>query len=443
MEAENISSKNEIKRVLVVGSWAKEQITIENIRKNPDIEVFAYMDTKNPAIMSIVKDYKIGTLDDKNKIVKFAKKNKIDLVLITTALPLSVGTVDALEKENILVFGPNKKAARLENDKAFARELMKKHKIKALPKFKVFKDRYKAINYAEKLGWKVAIKPIGLTEGLGVKIFGDQLKNKEDVVLYIHEIFDKKIGGGSKVLIEEKLDGYEFTIQCFVYGKNIVSTPAIQDFKRLLPGDKGPNTASMGSYSDKGFLLPFMQEKDYIKAVNIIMKTLNALYKETGEHTKGFLYGQFMKTKDGLKLVEYNFRPGDPEWMNTLYVIQDNLVDIIKYLMDDVEKPVNFEDKATVCKYIVPEKYPMKKNQILDVKFDAEKINDLGVNIYYSSGLDKDGKLRVGGERGIAFVSKGDTILKANKLVEKAISMVKGDFHYREDIGTKNTTNSQ
>jgi phosphoribosylamine--glycine ligase len=429
-------SKKEINKVLVVGSWAKEQITIENIKKNSNVKVFAYLSTKNPAILSLADDYKIGKLDKKDEIVNFAKEKDIDLALITTAMPLSVGVVDALEKEDILVFGPNKKAAMLENDKAFTRKLMKKYKIDALPKFKVFKDRYKAINYAEKFNWKVAVKPIGLTEGLGVKIYGDQLKNQDDVVNYIHKIFDKKIGGNTGVLIEEKLEGKEFTIQCFVYGKNLITTPAVQDFKRLLPGDKGPNTASMGSFSDSGFLLPFMSEKDYLKAVNIIMKTLDAFNKETKEDCKGFLYGQFMKSKNGLKLIEYNFRPGDPEWLNTISIMNDNLIDVIKYLMDEKQKPVNFEEKATVCKYIVPKKYPEKLNQILNVKFEPKKINDLGVNIYYSSGLDSKDKLRVGSERGIAFVSKAETISKANEMIEKAISMIDGDFHYRNDIGT-------
>jgi len=428
--------QRKIKKVLVVGSWAKEQITIENIKKKSDVKVYAYLNTKNPAIVDLVDDYKIGDLDEKEQIVDYAKRQKIDLVLITTAKPLSVGVVDALEKEEIFVFGPNQNAARLESDKAFTRKLMKKHRINALPKFKVFKDVNNAISYAEELDWKVAVKPIGLTEGLGVKLFGDQLKTKNDIISYIDEIFKKKIGGDSKVLIEEKLEGEEFTIQCLVYRKHIISTPAVQDFKRLLPGNKGPNTASMGSYSDKGLLLPFMEMKDYLEAVNIIIKTLSAFNKDTGEDCKGFLYGQFMKTKNGIKLIEYNFRPGDPEWLNTLLILNDNLIDVIKYLMDEIKKPVDFENKATLCKYIVPRGYPKILNQILDVNFEQKKINDLGVNIYYSSGIDDQGKLRVGTERGIVLASKADTISEANNLVEKAISMINGDFHYRSDIGT-------
>ena len=250
-----------IKRVLVVGSWAKEQITIENIKQNPDFEVYVYMDTKNPGIIDLVDGYKIGDFHNVKDVISYVKKQNIDLVLITTAEPLSLGLVDELEKENILVFGPNKKAAKLESDKAFSRKLMKKYGIKALPRFEVFDDVNNAIEYAKSLDWKVAVKPIGLTEGLGVKVYEDQLKNKHEVIDYIYRIFKEKIGGKAKVLIEEKLEGAEFTIQCFVNGNNIISTPAVQDFKKLLSGDIGPNTASMGSYSDKALILPFIRDR--------------------------------------------------------------------------------------------------------------------------------------------------------------------------------------
>jgi len=431
-----------IKRVLVVGSWAKEQITIENIKQNPDFEVYVYMDTKNPGIISLADGYEIGDLHNVKDVVSYAKKQNIDLVLITTAEPLSLGLVDELEKENILAFGPSKKAAKLESDKVFSRKLMKKYGIKALPRFDVFDDVNNAIEYAKSLDWKVAVKPIGLTEGLGVKVYEDQLKNKHEVIDYIYRIFKEKIGGKAKVLIEEKLEGIEFIIQCIVNGNHVISTPAVKDFKKLLPGDNGPNTASMGSYSDKGLILPFMSYDDYLKAVDIIMKTLEAFNKETGGNCLGFLYGQFMLTSDGIKLIEYNFRPGDPEWMNTLSVMEDNVVDIVRFLLDGIQKPIDFENKATVCKYIVPEGYPKKLNKVLDVTFDDEEIKKTGVNVYYSSGFDNNGKLRVGCERGIAFIAKADTIFEANQLVEKAISMVNGNFHYREDIGTKQLINS-
>ncbi len=307
-----MKEKNElfIKRVLIVGSWAKEQITIENISSNPDIEIFSYMDIRNPGIISQVKGYQIGSLYDISGIVNFALEKKIDLVIITTASPLSIGLVDALEENHILAFGPVRLAARLEADKEFTRKLLKKYMPSAIPEFKVFEDPEIAIDYAEKLHWKVAVKPIGLTEGLGVRVFGEQLKDENEVKWYIRHVNNKKIGGSSKVIIEEKIEGEEFTVQCFVHGDQIIPTPAVQDFKKLLPEEKGPNTASMGSYSQQGYLLPFMEEKDYEKALEIIRGTLDGFQKETGKICSGFLYGQFMLTANGVILIEYNFRPG-------------------------------------------------------------------------------------------------------------------------------------
>lgn len=428
--------KKPIKKILVVGSWAKEQITIKNIKQNSEYKVYVYMDTKNPGILSIVDGYKIGDLNDLVGIVSYAKKKKVDLVLITTAAPLSLGIVDELEKENIFAFGPKKNAARLESDKAFSRELMKSYGIEAVPRFGVFDNIDEALIFTEELEWNVAVKPIGLTEGLGVQVFGDQLKNKNEVINYINDIFSKRIGGNSKVLIEEKIIGEEFTVQCFVSGNQIIPTPAVQDFKKLLPGDEGPNTASMGSYADKNYILPFMEQEDYVKALDIIMKTLIALHDETGEICCGFLYGQFMLTKKGIRLIEYNFRPGDPEWMNTLSVLEENIVDIITQLIDGRQMPIHFEDQATVCKYIVPEGYPKKLNQVLNIRFKEDEIKEMGVDIYYSAGFDRRGRLRNGCERGIAFVAKADTIFEASEFIEHAITLIDGEFHYRYDIGS-------
>jgi len=424
------------KKVLVVGSWAKEQITIENIKKDANAEVFCYMDTKNPGIMPLADGYRIGSLCDVSNITNYAKEIKADLVLITTASPLAAGLVDVLEEEGIRAFGPNRQAAMLEYDKAFARELMQKHGIEAIPKFQVFDGREEATEYARKLNWNVAVKPIGLTDGLGVRVFGDQLGTSEDVKRYIEEVLSKKIGGSPKVIVEEKLDGVEFSIQCLVHSDWLLPTPAVQDFKKLLPGEKGPNTASMGSYSGSGHLLPFLRQEEYDEAVGIIRETLKAFRSETGKSCSGFLYGQFMLTKDGVKLIEYNFRPGDPEWLNAVFSLKSNLLDAVTCLMDGCEKSLDFEGKATVCRYIVPKEYPAKANQTLHVSLDEEKIRQEGVALYYSCGLDNNGGLNVGTERGIALIAKGNTIEEAGSKVQNAIGHIQGEFYYRSDIGS-------
>lgn len=166
------ANNSSVKRVLVVGSWAKEQISIENLSGNPKVEIFSYMDTRNPGIIPQVKGYHIGSFKDIHSIVRYAKEQEIDLVIITTASPLSMGLVDALEAGRILTFGPVRLAARLESDKEFTRRLLQKYMPSAVPQFEVFEDTRSAIEYAEKLNWQVAVKPIGLTEGLGVRVLG-------------------------------------------------------------------------------------------------------------------------------------------------------------------------------------------------------------------------------------------------------------------------------
>jgi len=432
-----------MRRVLVVGSWAKEHATIKNIRNNKRVKVFSYLDTKNPGIIPLVEGYQIASLYEVKSIVSYAKKIKADLVIITTAAPLSVGAVDALKEKSIFVFGPDRVAAQLESNKVFARQLMQKYKINALPEYKTFTNVESAIEFAKRLSWNVAVKPIGLTEGLGVRVFGDQSKKEKEVINYISSILEKGIGGQSKVLLEEKLEGEEFTLQCLVNGATIIPTPAVQDFKKLLIGDKGPNTASMGSYSNKGWLLPFMHQKDYYEALEIMQRTILAFEGETGHHCQGFLYGQFMLTSRGIKLVEYNFRPGDPEWINTLAVLKDNLLDVIDDLFCGRKRELSFENKASVCKYIVPKNYPQKLNEFLEISFDEFITKEKGVDAYYSCGWSKAGQLNVGSERGVAFAASADSIPEASEKIEKALLLVKGDFRYRKDIGTKDLIQSK
>ncbi|NJD77309.1 MAG: phosphoribosylamine--glycine ligase [Candidatus Methanoperedens sp.] len=433
-----------VERILVVGSWAKEQITIENISSNPDIEILSYMDIPNPGIISLVRDYHVGSLKDIDTIVKYTREKKVDLVIITTASPLSRGLVDALEAYNILAFGPVRLAAQLESNKEFTRKLLKKYIPSAIPHFEIFEKSQNAVDYAEKMDWQVAVKPIGLTDGLGVRVFGEQLKDENEVKGYIQQIIERNIGGSPRVIIEEKMEGEEFTVQCFVHGEKILFTPAVQDFKKLLPGEKGPNTASMGSYSQQGCLLPFMEEQDYEKAREIIRGTLDGFQKETGKICSGFLYGQFMLTSKGVKLIEYNFRPGDPEWLNTVIILKNNLLDIILKLFHGEEQELYFENQATVCKYIVPQGYPEKLYLNLEVELNHEALQKIdGLKYYYSCGPDNTGKLNVGTERGIAFIAGAQTIEEANEKVEKAISLVSGKFYYRKDIGTTDLIDSK
>ncbi len=429
-------SSDAIRSVLVVGSWAKEQITIEHIKRTSAATVLAFTDTANPGIDAVADEMRVGDFADVESIAAFAGERDVDLVLITTASPLSHGLVDLLEERGIAVFGPTRAAARLESDKRFAREIVARCCPAAVPAFAAFDDAEEAVGFAESLGWRVAVKPVGLTDGLGVRVWGDQLRDAAAVRAAIEEVCRERIGGSSSVIIEEALRGEEFTIQALVNGDLIAPTPAVQDFKKLLPGGRGPNTASMGSYSDRGWILPIMTRRQYDEAVAVMKATLVAAGDELGHPCRGFLYGQFMITADGVKLIEYNFRPGDPEWMNTMAVLRTPLLEAVAEILAGREPQLEFAPEATVCKYIVPTRYPYELDQELPVELELDAVRALGVQAFHSCGEDEEGRLNVGSERGVAFIARAGSIEAAHRRVEEAIDTVEGEFFHRADIGT-------
>ncbi|MCQ2079882.1 MAG: phosphoribosylamine--glycine ligase, partial [archaeon] len=280
-------------------------------------------------------------------------------------------------------------------------------------------------------------KPVGLTGGKGVKVQGDQLKDLDDTIEYINEIFNDNVGGG-KVIIEEKAVGEEFTQMVFTNGTDVIAMPLVQDHKRAYEGDQGPNTGGMGSYSDCDHLLPFVTEEDRAKAIEINKSIIKALADE-GCPYRGTMYGQFMLTKDGPKIIEINARFGDPEAMNVLTALSSDFAEIIKWEAGGKMKgDVKFFNKATVCKYIVPRGYGVKSEPGHTISIDVEGIENAGAVAYFGS-VDLDGnKLVTGTSRSIGIVGIGDTIDEAEQNCEKALGYVKCDAIYvRHDIGTR------
>jgi len=419
-------------RILVVGTGAREHAICKAIEGNA--ELYSIMSNKNPGIARISK-YQIGSENDLDAVKKFAVDNNIDIAVIGPEAPLEKGIVDALEEMGIGCVGPTMEAAKIETDKVFMRDLFEKYKIDGSLVYRVY-DNYDDISdFIDDFGKDVVIKPVGLTGGKGVKIMGEQLKDAEEAKAYSKEIIDTKMSGYATVVIEERAVGEEFTVQAFVDGENIAPMPAVQDHPYAFEGDEGPITGGMGSYSDKGGLLPFLSKNDYDRSVKIMEETVKAVNKEVGPY-RGFLYGQFMLGGDGPKLIEYNARFGDPEAMNVLPLLKTNFVDICEGIVDGNLKGAEFEDKATVCKYIVPEGYPGKAvpNQVIDV--NEEKINEAGVQVYYAAVNENDGKIYSSSSRALGLVSIADSIYEAEKICEDATKYVKGDIYHRKDVGT-------
>ncbi|MDK2939576.1 MAG: phosphoribosylamine---glycine ligase, partial [Methanolobus sp.] len=299
--------------ILVVGGGGREHAIVAAIeRSRQDPSIYAVMSKKNPGIAALCEDYLLEKETNVEKVVEYAVSKNIELVVVGPEAPLSVGLADALEAEGISVASPKQKVAQLEFDKAWARNFMRNNNIAGCPVFDVFTDKDAMDAFIDELG-NVAIKPAGLTGGKGVKVMGDQLPNLKAAKEYAASLLDM-----GSVVVEENLVGEEFTLQAFVDGKNLAFMPTVQDHKRAFENDLGPNTGGMGSYNAAGEILPFLTAEDVENSKQIMKDTIKALYKETGQEYKGTLYGQFMITNDGPKVIEFNARFGDPEAMNVL-----------------------------------------------------------------------------------------------------------------------------
>jgi phosphoribosylamine--glycine ligase len=423
--------------VLLIGNGAREHAIAEAVtRSKHHPKLFSYMKSNNPAIASLSSSVKIGDYSNLDGINQFATENKIDFAVIGPEDPLNNGVVDSLRKVGVLSVGPTQRLAQLETSKSFTRDLLHKYAIPGNPRYKVFSSIDGVEEFINELD-EVVVKPDGLTGGKGVMVQGDHFQTKAEALEHCRKILDEH----SRVIVDEKLEGEEFSLQCLSDGKTVVATPPVQDHKRRFVDDKGPNTGGMGSYSSEDHSLPFMTAADVAEGLAITQKVADAIYKETGEYYKGVMYGGFIITKDGVKLLEYNARFGDPEAMNTLPLLKTDFVDICKTIVDGTLNTltVEFEKKATVCKYIVPKGYGLPKDHP-DAKSTSEKIeveNVKEAKLYYSSVDKRDDGLYMTTSRAIGVVGIADNLEKAEQIAERAISAVKGPVDHRPDIGTK------
>jgi phosphoribosylamine--glycine ligase len=416
-------------KALLIGNGAREHVIAEKIAENA--ELYAFMSRRNPGIIKICKDFKIGNLLDFEKIKEFSARIDPDYVFVGPEDPLAQGIADSLDR----VIGPNRELAKLESDKGFCRELMKENLGCGYPKFEVCSTYEEAKRAIDEIG-DVAVKPAGLTAGKGVKVVGQQLKNREEAKEYANEILERRVGNIKSVVIEEKLEGEEFTMQAFTDGSHLSVMPVVQDHKYAYEGDIGPMTGGMGSYSDFNHSLPFLNHKENEKAIEIMNETIKAIQKKTGEKYRGILYGGFMLTKEGPKILEYNVRFGDPEAMNVLPLLKTDLSDLCCFILDGNLKSVEFDSKATVCKYLVPKGYP--ENPEGNVMVDINENEIKKAKLYYASVDERDHKLYTSTSRSFGIVGIADSIEEAEEIAERGISTVQCDkLFYRKDIGKR------
>ncbi|HLC60280.1 MAG TPA: phosphoribosylamine--glycine ligase [Candidatus Nanoarchaeia archaeon] len=426
-------------KILLIGNGAREHAIAEAFGRNKDARIFSYIKSKNPGIISLSENFELGSYSDLEKIKSYAQKIKPDFAFIGPEEPLSNGVVDLLNSIGIESVGPTKKLAQLETSKSFTRNILRKYKIKGNAKFKTFnKNNFKDANRFLELIDKCVVKPDGLTGGKGVKVQGDHFQTKKEALDYCNEVLQSH----SSVIMEEKFEGEEFSLQCLTDGKTVVATPPVQDHKRAYADDKGPNTGGMGSYSCKNHLLPFLTKKDIEDGLEITQKVAEALHKETDEFYKGVMYAGLIVTKEGVKLIEFNARFGDPEAMNVLPIMETDFSEVCNAIINQSlnKIKIKFQNKATVCKYIVPQGYP--DNPIKNEKIEIGKIPK-DARLYYASVDQKNDGLHLTSSRAIGCLGIADSLEEAERTAEEAAKSVRGKVFHREDIGTKRLINKR
>lgn len=422
-------------KVLTIGGGGRECAAVEAFCRAGS-EVYAVMKNGNPGIIRMAKDFMFSDEGYIGRIVEYAKTKNVDLAFVGPEAPLEKGIVDALENAGIPCASPNKAAARIETSKSFMRDLVHRYNVDGNLGYASFDSPDGIEDYLKTLNYEIVVKPVGLTGGKGVKVEGEHLHSLKDIMEYVHEIFDQNIGKAG-VIIEEKAVGEEFTQMVFCDGKTIAPMPIVQDHKRAYEGDVGPNTGGMGSYSDADHLLPFINKKDREGSLKILRQIVKAM-SDDGCPYRGVMYGQFMLTRDGPKIIEINARFGDPEAMNVLPILEDNFEKICwDMAKGTLSENVRFANKATVCKYVVPKGYGTVPEPGHEIRVNEERIKESGARMYYANVDIKNNKVVTGTSRSIGMVGISDSLKNAEWNCETALEFVMSDgITVRHDIGT-------
>ena len=415
--------------ILVIGNGGREHAVIQALKKSPKAEKI-YAMKGNAGIAELAEPVDVDYCDI-GAVGDWLDAHKdVGYTVIAPDDPLALGLADELEKRGHRVFGPNKRAAEIEASKAFSKGLMKKYNIPTAV-YEIFDDYEKALGYVRAHALPLVLKADGLALGKGVLICRT-LSEAEEGLKEI--MLDKKFGAaGNKVVVEEFLEGPEVSVLAFTDGKTIVPMATSCDHQRAFDGDEGLNTGGMGTFSPA----PFYGEKTAKEVREKIMLPTVAAMNAEGRPFKGVLYFGLMKTKDGMKVIEYNARFGDPETQVVLPLLKTDLLEIFEAVTDErlSEIKIEWEEGACVCVVLASGGYPVKYEKGKEIS-----VGDLedGVVLCHAGTKRKDGKLVTDGGRVLGVCAKGATIEEARQKAYRNVEKIRFEgMHYRKDIGIK------
>lgn len=416
--------------VLIVGSGGREHAIACKVAESKRRDKI-YAAPGNAGIEEVAECVNISAMDFP-KLIEFAKEKQVDFVIVGADDPLVAGAVDEFEKAGFKTFGPRADAAMIEGSKSFSKNLMKKYNIPTAG-YEVFTSADKALEYLKNVHYPIVLKADGLALGKGVLICDDRDEAFEGIRTIMQ---DKKFGNaGDTIVIEEFMTGPEVSVLCFCDGETIKPMTSAMDYKRAKDGDKGLNTGGMGNISPSPF---YTKEIEDFCMENIYKPTMAAM-KNEGRTFKGVLFVGLMLTPDGVKVLEYNARFGDPEAQVVLPRMKSDILDIMEACVEgrlDKEELV-FEDNAAVCVVLASEGYPLlyDKGKQVTIK---EGFGKDGLYLYHAGTKLIDGKVVTAGGRVFGVTATGKDLKEAIEKAYKAAELVEFENKYmRTDIGKK------
>lgn len=410
-------------KVLVIGSGGREHAIVEALSRSPR-KPKIYAAPGNAGIAALAECVAIKDTEAQ-KLLAFAQENGVELTVVGPEAALAVGVVDKFRAAGLKIFGPTKAAAEIESSKDFAKRLMKKYDVPTAD-YATFSDFEEALAYVRKGTLPTVLKYDGLAAGKGV-VIATTMEEAEATLRDM--LLDTKFGEG-RVVIEEFLTGEEFSLMCFVAGNKICPMPVAQDHKRAYDNDEGPNTGGMGAYTE----LPFVTAEDHDYAMtNIMQRVADAMVAE-GTPFTGVLYGGLMKTPQGIKVIEFNARFGDPETEVVLPRLKSDAIDVFTAVANNEQPEAEWSDEATLGIVLASKGYPGN----YDKGFVIEGMERVESKIYHMGTAMKEGEVVTAGGRVMIVVASAPTLQEAQMKAREDIAKIECDnlFH-RTDIGNK------
>ena len=429
-----------MEKCLLLGNGGREAVLAEYISKG--YSVYSIMPYKNPSIAEFVQasngKFIIGNPFDKELVKKFIQDEKIENCVISSDNLLQDGLIDLARRLGLKTFGPTSKGSKIEWSKTYALDIVEKiapemviknYNVTDIENLRKVIDTYKDDSFV--------IKPEGLTGGKGVKVGGVHFKGKEEGFEYAKSCLES----AGKVIVQDKVEGREFTVTGLTDGKNLVITPTTFDYPYRFDEDKGPGTGGMGCLGFENGLLPFLTEEDINTCAKLMKDTIQYVNKDSLEFN-GVIYGGFFKCKDGIKFIEFNARFGDPESLNILNAIETAFTELFENIQKQTLSKENckFNKINTFTVYVVSPNYAISSSkEPCKFTLNREEIEKQGVKIYFASSKQVEGNNyeSVGNSRLFAAVCKANTMEEAREKVYKALNgNVDSILNYRKDIGT-------